>query len=331
MIESLFSILSKYKPLEKISREENYSTELLVYLLRYSQSNKTNLLSSFMKLIEIEINTDDYENIKLNTQNTFYTKDKKKVISDITIHLEDSDIFIEAKVESDINYYEDGSEKTIRKLLSQIQQYQRIYAKKDKKDKRIYLLTKYNCALSFDNCPDFAKKIRWQDIYLLLINYESINEIEGFLVKETIKYFEEKKMSFQKVSFELVKGMESLKNLLAQLELSLEKIPYRVSHSSVFIGYFVDSNKKELLGWVGITFDGCKLAFEYYNDKAVRIIKLKYAKEYIQNRPGRFEKHFNFEENHYFCLRPEEQLKIIKKWVDENYKRLIKFATEKNK
>lgn len=331
MIESLFSILSKYKPLEKISPEENYSTELFVYLLRYSQSNKTKLLSSFMELLGIEKNTYDYENIKLNTQNTFYTKDNRKVVSDITIQMENSDIFIEAKVESDINYYEDESEKNIRKMRSQIQQYQRIYTQKDKKDKKIYLLTKYNCDLSFTNCPDFKNKIRWQDIYLILKNYESTDEIEGFLVKETIKYFEEKKMSIQKVSFELVKGMESFNNLLAQLVLSLEKIPHRASHSSVFIGYFVDSNKKELLGWVGITFDGCKLAFEYYNDNAVRIIKLKYAKEYIQNRPGRFEKHFNFEENHYFCLKPEEQLKTIKKWVEENYNRLVKFSTKKNK
>ena len=55
MKKSLFSILAAYMSLETVTPEENYSTELLVYLLKYSLENETLLFSQFMELLGKEI------------------------------------------------------------------------------------------------------------------------------------------------------------------------------------------------------------------------------------------------------------------------------------
>lgn len=61
MNQSIFSILSTYKPTQDITPEENYSTELLVYLLNNSLHRKSPLFSLFMaKLTNQPISIKNY-------------------------------------------------------------------------------------------------------------------------------------------------------------------------------------------------------------------------------------------------------------------------------
>ena len=71
MSENLFSTLGKYKPQENFISEENYSTEIFVYLLNYSLKRGTNLFSHFMDKLGEPINSDDYSNITIATQYPF--------------------------------------------------------------------------------------------------------------------------------------------------------------------------------------------------------------------------------------------------------------------
>lgn len=328
MKKSLFSILSSYMSLETVTPEENYSTELLVYLLKYSLENGTLLFSQFMKLLDRRITTSEYDQYSVITQNTLSTEINFMARPDITIETEGEFFFIEVKVESGINFYSKENKQGCKDIINQIQVYQQI---KTTREKSLYLLTKHHCDLSFDDCRDFKKKLRWQSIHQLLKNYKTENSVEEFLIKESKKYMEEKNMAIPKVSYELVNGMESLKNLLSQLRSALEGIPHRMKFTSNWLGYclYLDEKQKgSFQGWVGTEYDGSKLQFSYHDKNAIKVIKSKHSNEFKKVKDS-YEIHFDFEENHYFCLKPEDQLLKLKKWIDENYQKLEKYAKMK--
>lgn len=327
MKKSLFSILSTYMSLETITPEENYSTEVLIYLLRHSLENETLLFSQFMRLLDKEITLSEYEQYTISTQNTLSTAINFLAKPDITIETEGEFFFIEVKVESGINFYSKENKQGCKEIINQIQMYQQI---KTTREKNLYLLTKYNCDLAFDDCRDFKKKIMWQSIHQLLKNYESEDSVEEFLVTESKKYMEEKNMAIPKVSYELVNGMQSLKNLMVQLKFALEGIPYKVGYGSSWAGFLLllDKGQKSASGWVGTEFDGSRLNFSYSDKNAVKVIKSKYRNKYEEVR-SHYEAYFDFEENHYFCVKPEDQLIKLKKWIDENYKRLKEYSKMK--
>jgi hypothetical protein len=326
---SLFSILSSYKASEIANPEENYSTESFVYILNFSKRNKTHLFSRFMKILEKEINLRDYERYEINTQNSFYGANNAKCIPDISVEAEEEIFFIEVKVESGLNVYLTENEEGNKEIINQIQRYQGI---KSFKKKNIFLLTKYSCNLSYEDCNDFKNNIKWWEIYELLNCYKSDNVIENFLILEFKRYLEEKKMTIQKVSYELLNGMESLINLLEQLRSALEEIPYKNNSASLYLGYLLyldlqDKQKKAHSGWVGLLLDKGKLVFQYLNKNAIKMIESKYSKDFIKE-DGDYAINFDFEENYYFCLKPEDQLRKLKDWVDMNFKKLLTLSKE---
>lgn len=325
MKDSLFSILSHYKPLETVTPEENFSTELFVYLLKYSLLKKTLLFSDFMNFFGIEVDVSEYEKFAIYTQRVFFTEDGRKVFPDISIETEDKLIFIEVKLESGLNYYDYENEENRKVAINQIQLYQTI---KTLKNKHIYLLTKYYCDLSFEYCPDFRKKLRWQYLYYQLSQYETENTVEKYLIDEVKRYLEGKNMSIPKVSYEIMNGMEALKNLISQMESALEEMPYKRSFGYAWLGYYLLLNDEQIC-WVGTYYDGRELVFQVVNSNAIRVIESKHKNEFTWNKDRKtLETSFDFEENHYFCLRAEEQLEILKKWIDDIYKKLVEYSKQ---
>lgn len=323
MEESIFTILGKYKPSENVTPEENYSTELFVYLLNYSLRSKTELFSRFMELLDENISTSIYDDFSIGTQEGFSTITNNRIIPDIYIKRKTVEkyYFIEVKVESGLNFYKNV--KNSKGTINQIQKYQKIKTS----EKNIYLLTKYACGVSFDDCPDFKKKIRLHNIHEILKDYKSKNTVENFLISETIKYMEDNNMSIPKVSYELVKGMESLNNLLEQIEIALEEIPYKKSFTYEWLGYYLHVNKGENDGLVGTEYDGKLLFFEYLNKNAIKLIKEKYSNEFeLSDNKAFYFHYFDFEKEYYFCLKPGEQFAKLKKWINSNYQRLVKYS-----
>jgi hypothetical protein len=133
-------------------------------------------------------------------------------------------------------------------------------------------------------------------------------------------------MTIQKVSYELLNGMESLINLLEQLRyvFELEEIAYKSNAGSWYFGYLLykDKQKRDFSGWVGLLVDERKLVFQYLDENVVKIIESKYSKDIIKE-DGQYMANFDFDENHYFCLKPEDQLRKLKEWVDMNFKKLL--------
>jgi len=323
MKDSLFSILSIYKPLETVNPEENFSTELLVYLLKFSIENRTLLFSNFMNFLGIKVDESEYEKFSIYTQLVFYTEDGKHAFPDITIETESELVFIEVKLESGLNYYDLENEENRKVAINQIQLYQTI---RTLKKKSIFLLTKYFCDLPFEDCPDFKKKLRWQDFYYLIKQYETKDAVEKYLIEEEKKYMEGKNMSIPKVSYEIMNGMESLKNLILQMESALEGLPYKRSFGYSGLGYYLLLNDNQIC-WVGTYYDGKKLLIEVINENAINAIESRKENELIWEKDRKKNvTYFDFEENHYFCLNAEKQLEKLKKWIDDNYKKLVEYS-----
>jgi len=322
---SLFSILSAYNASEIVTSEENFTTESFVYLLDFSKRNKTPLFSQFMKILGKEINLDNYGRYEINTQKSFFDFNSEKCIPDISIETEEEIFFIEVKIESSLNIYLTKDEEGRKKIIDQVQKYQGI---ESLKKKNIYLLTKYSCNLSFENYDDYKKNIKWTEIYELLNFYKSNSDIENFLILEFKKYLEEKKMATKKVSYELLNGMESITNLLKQLESALENISYKYNVGKWYIGYYLFSDSQnKASGWVGLILDMGKLVFQYLDENAIKMIESKYLKDFIDIL-GYPAIDFDFDKNYYFCLKPEDQIRKLKDWVDMNYDRLKKLSRE---
>lgn len=337
MPDNLFSVLSTYKTTENVTPEENYSTELLVYLLNYSLQKQTRLFGSFMRMLTggvAEVELDEYIGFTVLTQKAFYTTDQRRAYPDITIESKDRIIFIEVKVESSLNYYEsnDGSKDNesdgTPHYIDQIQQYQNI---EYQKVKEIYLLTKYADSTNHTNCSDYTKSLLWHNFATMLSTYRTEDEVETFLIDEIVKYLEEKNMTVTKVSYELVAGMKSLKNLFRQIEMVLESegIPYTTSVGKDWLGYYMhlDKAKRGKEAWVGNYYDGTHLAIEYIGEKAFSAIEesdqtiLK-----LSANKNKYITEFYYEEKRYFCMKPEEQMDELKKWIKENYQRLQEYS-----
>lgn len=323
MKDSLFKILSTYKPLDTVNPEENFSTELLVYLLKYSLENGTLLFSSFMNFLGVRVEESEYEKYAIYTQLVSFTEDGKKAFPDITIDTEDELIFIEVKLESSLNSYDIENEENRTIAINQIQLYQTI---KTLKKKNIYLLTKYYCDLSFEDCSDFKLKLRWQDFYYLIKRYIAEDAVEKYLIEEVKKYMEGKNMSIPKVSYEIMNGMVSLKNLIIQLESALEGMPFKRTFGYSWLGYYLLFDSIQICR-VGTDYDGKKLMFEVIDENVINAIESKDKSEVILEKEGKkYVTYFDFEENHYFCLKAEEQLEILKKWIDTIYKKVVEYS-----
>ena len=292
MKDNLFSILGVYKPGENRTPEENFTTEILVYLLKYSQSRSKELLTNFMKLLGLAIDVDE---IKISTQKSFKTKRNCIARPDITIYLKDRIVFVEVKLESDLNYYNNINEEETP--WNQIEQYQDIICIQDKE---IYLLTKHRHANLFESCKDYKRNILWQDIHDILSKHQSNDAVEVYLISEFLRYMEDKRMIVPKVEKDLLKGIDALLDLASQLLFAIENntiLKYTKPNSS-WMGYYLKDKENRDMGYVGLNFGETRLTYIYSNNH----------REY-----------FVFDEHDYFSLSSEEQLKKLSGWIKYNY------------
>ena len=332
MEHSLFTALSTYKPTDGVNPEENYSTELLAQLLRFSLKKGSYLFTQFAdKLLGEFVNVSDYQDIRIDTQELFYTSTNNKALNnkafpDITIRIKDRCLFIEVKVESGLNYYEADNGDYGKEIINQVSKYQGIQVK----PKNIYLLTKYHCEFDPGNCEDFKGKFRWHDVHRLLKEYSPDDPVEEYLVQETITYLEDKGMSIPKVTFEFVRGMEMLNNLFKQIETALEGYKIEKSFGYNWMGYYIyilkKTGERAGVGWVGNAYESDKLLFEHQSSNVSEHIKSNNLTGYETSNKYKAKTYFNFEERKYFCLPPDEQVDALKQWIDENCDLIEKYG-----
>jgi hypothetical protein len=301
--------LSYYKPNENISAEENFTTETFVYILKFSQINNTKLLKSFLAFfLNLDEQIDKYSDIMIDTQRPFSTKDKTLAYPDITIEFKERLlVLIEVKINSSINIYETEN----GEIINQLQKYDRIIYNLDKK---IFLLNKSKSTIN-------SNQFQWFQIYSFLEKYYSDNPVEKFLINNFMFYLKEKNMSIPKVSYELMKGIESLNNLIEQLKIALADYSATPSFGQRWLGFLILEKKL----WVGTVYDGENLNITIHDKSINKAIKdSKYKDEFYYEGQTAYCL-YNFEENYYFCLSPEKQIEKMKEWIDKKLSIILSF------
>ena len=300
--------LSYYKPNENISAEENFTTEAFVYILKFSQNNNTKLLKSFITYFDLNNQNYKYSDIKIETQRPFSTIDKNLAYPDISIEFKENLlVLIEVKINSSINIYETEN----GKIINQLQKYDRIIYNLQKK---IFLLSNSKNIIDYN-------QFQWFHVYSFLEKYNSEDHVEIFLINNFLLYLKEKNMSIPKVTYELMKGMESLNNLIKQLEIVLTDYSATKSFGYNFLGYYIREKKI----WIGTIYDGENLNITIEDkaiNKAIKDSKYKDEFDYDGQRAYCL---FNFEENYYFCLSSEKQIEKMKEWIDKMLSIIVSF------
>jgi len=113
---NLFHDLRKYTDIKSRTQIENFTTEALKYLLKYSLANKTSLAENIFYYFGIPVNRNEYEKVKISSQK-IYNVEGKKLIPDLTIQSDTNTIYlIEVKVDSKFNKYVDSENEIEKKL-----------------------------------------------------------------------------------------------------------------------------------------------------------------------------------------------------------------------
>ena len=180
-----FSNAFKYVEQEGFSPFENFLTESFVFIIKYLINNFPSDAISILKLFGIEIKEERQlkEDLKVETQKTFYAPNDFKIPIDIDEARPDIVIYqsneqkrtiIEVKVEASLNQYY----LTNGDPIDQIDLYKNI-----KSVKKVFTLSKH-----FIDKNNFSNKVRWFQICELL------NKNSSFVVTEFCKFLRENNM-----------------------------------------------------------------------------------------------------------------------------------------
>ena len=161
MVNDLFVRLFKYKQKANHSPLENYLTEQFAYIFQFLIDQEETIVLDLFKLFDIpEINL-VFSNIKIETQwETWVEKYSCFARPDIKIEFDNKKIyFIEVKVDSDLNQYND---------FDQIQLYEAISIP-EMKNCGVRTLTKYQICTRDRKYRLFKEthKVFWRQVYKL--------------------------------------------------------------------------------------------------------------------------------------------------------------------
>ena len=243
----LFINLFKYKATEKNTPLENYLTELFVYVLKILIDKKNEkIIELFKKHFDIPFCEDDFEKINIETQHEYWIEEKKRFARpDIQISINNDVYFIEVKVESELNQYED---------IDQIQLYELIELPFPQKNKGVRTLTKYEINTKSKKFNINKHKVFWRQIYKL-INKWKFNT-HKLLIDNFLKFLEDNNMGKQERLSISANGLDNFYSLYNFLFENLSNFARKNSFTVVFegskdyFGFYIKKNNKACI-WVG--------------------------------------------------------------------------------
>ncbi|MBM4305126.1 MAG: hypothetical protein FJ123_00165 [Deltaproteobacteria bacterium] len=293
---NLFLDLSRHLP----DKYEDFLTNSFVYLIKYFLENQREYAISFINFLCFE-NTEhifrDNESIFLEAQ-----KGLEGNAPDITINSDDKIILLEIKHEAGLG-------------PKQIEKYRKSLKNENKQIKRISLITKY--AISGEEFVDAGKPdhyLRWYQIHEFLCKKESKDIVGKYLIGEFLKYLEENQMTIQKVTWEYSNGVRAFNNLIEMMGRAIEELHIKI-YTRVgaweWKGYYLES--KNL--FVGIDFNEPEwVYFELVNIKNFKPQAQNFDYEISEYSEGTTI-NLSLEDTHFFALKQEEQLRILKEFI----------------
>ena len=312
-MNNLFVNIQKYRPRENTNPKENFFTEILAFILNKDKD----LFKNFISLIGLDYSI---ETSSINTQVLV----ERKII-DMEIIINDSiSIFIENKIDSTINKSKGEKDGSIF-INNQLENYIKIQNSKTKQKGYVVLLTQYSESIDKKIGNQLLTQIFWEDVYSLLKNHSSKNNISKFLIDQFIYLMEDENMNpYTQITKEMINGhnnfIENVKKLFENIMKSMEKNNTIEGNTSQYSYSFIDYY---------FTFENIKCSLNYdRNDMTFSLyIKQKnlskWQKEKLNNLD--FEKNSvwfwtSFEINDEFLnYDSNKQLDILKKFYIEKF------------
>ena len=211
------------------NQDENFITEVLVYLLNFYLRHEHDSSISIIKRItngQLTLTANELSTLLITTQ-----AHTEKGIPDIRIENNFFLSFIEVKIDSNF-----GSD--------QLSRYKAIL-KSSKKKTALIVLTRYHHEQHrADISPDYA--IRWHEISDWLSQLELTNSVSKFLTKEYIKLLEQRGVAMNQVNWQLTEGVRALKTVVDMLGEAIAACGLKIHSKSgawQWMGYYIEDKR----------------------------------------------------------------------------------------
>ena len=234
-------------PLHKLARrqDENFLTEIFVFLLNYYVQNEPESAIWLIKLItdkELDLSENDLQVLSVEAQHHTPIG-----IPDIKIETPNFICFIEVKVDADFD-------------SNQLSTYKGYLQKKYKKKSMLITLTKNTCEEhKADIVPDFGFRWRQLSDWLdnLMPNVKSggrgfpsfKKEVSVFIAQQYIQLLKNKGVAMEKINWQLVEGLREFRNILDMIREAIgpNRVKAGMSVGQERAGYY-EKNKKFFVG-----------------------------------------------------------------------------------
>jgi hypothetical protein len=309
-------------------QDENFTTEAFVHLLRYLQFHEPRQASILIAALTrglVAVTAEEVCELAITTQKHFSTGTPDILISGCQYY-----VFVEVKAESDPGW-------------DQFDKYRALLSKRSEPHKYLVLLSRY--AVQPDEVKKADEHVRWHGIAQVLgQNVAQVTDpISLFLIQQFLAFLRERRMAMERVGWELVRGVQSLMNLVSMLEEAtqssnqIEKT--KVQAGAGWNGFYLTLNATQY--WLGAYYSKpYVLVFEAYNVAKDPAQKAGVGRLLDKGAPddfGRFEKQsktfkwvneldLQSEHVHFFALSSENQQKIVEEFVTNSISAVMRFS-----
>lgn len=289
-------------------QKENFTTEAFVHVLRHLQINEPKFACDLLSVLtqaKLAFATQDCNDLIITTQDKH-----EQGVTDIIIRGPDKYVIVEVKVESQPGW-------------QQLERYRNILAARDEQFTHLVLLTRHPVDLSEIKKAD--AHIRWPRIALALEQGKPdlLQATSMFLVEQFLDFLKEEGMAVDKVSWELVRGVESLMSLMNQLDEAtsnlrdIKKRTGTAARDTNGFYFYIDG----VQCWVGIFYSNPHtVVFEAYNASKPAVEKLGVGRVMPWGKGlHKWVNDIDLESEavHFFALSPDNQQRRIEEFVTE--------------
>ena len=325
--KNIFSSLLKYSSSNNLTPKENFSTEALVYLLNLSIDSDRLFFKYFISLINEKISIKEDSIITISTQCKYRSSIQDyeiDAIPDIAIIINGLHIFIEVKIDSDINEYQCYNEEKMQiSYYNQLEKYDNIILNPN--NKIIAALTIFPLKIQTKSS---YQSITWNDISRIIDNYETISKDNNILFSEFNNYLKHENMAMDKVTNSINRGLEDVLNLMLQIRTALKvlDLSYTSSVGETYNGFYVDLIAPQKIKlWIGLAYITKSIKIQIINKDEL----IEYLKNQTKYRTDPNSKSYylvddiQLDNSDYIDLSKDEQYERIKNWIDTNINDLM--------
>ncbi|MCK6624924.1 MAG: hypothetical protein L6R45_07080 [Anaerolineae bacterium] len=287
-------------------QDENFLTEAFVHLVQHLLENEPPVAINILKKFtggKLSLTVQDVPLVNITAQVTTSTGRP-----DIEIKTLDSLIYIEVKLESGLGQF-------------QLRRYRQALANSGFKNTGLIFLSRYPVILKEnEELPDIT--VRWYQVAEWLeveLSCKTIQHPESvYLVKQFVGFLQGRNMTMEQVSWEFIRGVQSLRSLMEMLNEALTSAKvssFKFTMARDWIGYLIGRPKQY---FIGIRTDRPHMLI--FN--TVHIIEDD-SDQFDFGRitqTGRWinELDFTSEEVHFFALSKASQLQCIERFLIES-------------